>query len=293
MGDSVVTKKFEKRRIRIAFKPETGEFQTLTSLIEKDKRWISDISVLFGEGNFFEFVSQFAEDKGYDTMEISRPLQHLKDLVNNDVGNIMLSSDLDISAVTEIFNRINSKGTGLSSTDFIMSKLAADTEHGGNDLRKTVEYFATLLEDPMILQNLMVNDIEFSTSDYYAKIKWATKERTNLYNPRFGDIFHVILGFEFGRSRHADLISLVSGRDFNKKTYTEEAMQTAYAKLSEGVLAVVNQFNFERYLMILKSLSMLTRDTLVIEWTRCFEFRLLAIPLIETTGTSGNNQFPN
>lgn len=264
MGDAVVTKKFEKKRIRIAFNPETGEFQTLTSPIEKDKRWISDISVLFGEVNFFEFVSQFAKDNDYDAMEISQPIQRLKDLANNDVGNIMLSSDLDISAVTEIFNRINSKGTELSSADFIMSKLAADTEHGGNDLRKTVEYFATLLEDPMILQNLMVNDTEFSSTDYYAKIKWAAKEQTNLYNPRFGDVFHVILGFEFGRSRHADLISLISGRDFNKKTYTEEAMQTAYARLSDGVLTVVNQSNFERYLMILKSLGMLTRDTLVL-----------------------------
>lgn len=262
MGESVITKKFEERKIQISFNPQTEEFQTVNAAIRKDHHWIPDISVLFNEANMFQFITDFAKENGYDPSEIAKPIQHLMDLVNNDIGNIILSSRLEIDAVTEIFNRINSKGVELSSADFIMSKLSADTAHDGNNIRKVVEYFSMLLADPTILKNVVANDRAFSSSHYYASIKWAVKERTELYNLKFGDIFHVVLGFQFGRGKHADLISLISGRDFDKKTYTESAMQSAYQKLEEGILQIVNESNFERYIMILKSLGMLTRDTL-------------------------------
>lgn len=264
MGEPVITKKFEERRIQISFNPKTEQFQTVNGAIRKDHRWIPDISVLFSEDNMFKFISEFATENGYDPSEVAQPIQHLTNLVNNDIGNIILSSALEIDAVTEIFNRINSKGVELSSADFIMSKLSADTKHDGNNIRKTVEYFSMLLADPTILKNVVANDQEFVASRYYTMIEWAVSERSELYNPRFGDIFHVVLGFEFGRGKHADLISLISGRDFEKKIYTETAMQQTYEKLETGIFQIVNESNFERYLMILKSLGMLTQDTLVL-----------------------------
>ena len=36
--------------------------------------------------------------------------------------------------------RINSKGTTLSQGDFVMSKIAADEEHDGNRIRKTIDF---------------------------------------------------------------------------------------------------------------------------------------------------------
>lgn len=61
---------------------------------------------------------------------------------------IELDAALDIDEVTEIFIRINSKGTSLSQSDFVMSKMAADVEHGGSMMRKTVDYFCHLAVKP-------------------------------------------------------------------------------------------------------------------------------------------------
>lgn len=264
-GEPVIDQKFQKKRIRIAFNPKTEEFATLNGAIRKDSRWIPDIAELFAPGfSRYSFIPKFAEQNGYDADEIARPIEKLFDLVNNQIGNISLSSNLDIDAVTEIFNRINSKGIELSTADFIMSKLSADTDHEGNNIRKCIEYFSMFLADPSSLDNIVSNDEEFAKTEYFEKIKWVAREKSDLYLPRFGDIFHVILGFEFGRGKHADLVSLVSGRDFETRTYTESAMKNSYEHLKHGILSFVNESNFNRYIMILKSLGMQSRETLAL-----------------------------
>ena len=68
-------------------------------------------------------------------------ISKLKGLVNQSIGIIELSDSLQIDIVTDIFVRINSKGTTLNQGDFVMSKIAADEEHGGNTLRKIIDYF--------------------------------------------------------------------------------------------------------------------------------------------------------
>lgn len=57
-------------------------------------------------------------------------LNRLKGIEATQVGVIELSEKLDIDVVTDIFIRINSKGTALSQGDFVMSKMAADEAHG-------------------------------------------------------------------------------------------------------------------------------------------------------------------
>ena len=67
---------------------------------------------------------------------------------NRQIGVIELDATLDIDEVTEIFIRINSKGTSLSQSDFVMSKMAADSVHNGSLMRKTVDYFCHLAVKP-------------------------------------------------------------------------------------------------------------------------------------------------
>lgn len=257
-GEKVMDKRFVKRRIQIAFNPAKEIFATQTAAIAKDPTWIDDIAELFVDGySDFTYIGQFAEKNGYSPDAIAPAIQHLRALTSNEIGNIQLSEHLDMDAVTEIFNRINSKGTVLSSADFIMSKLSADTGHHGDMLRKTVEYFTRLLRDPAAIDDIRENDTQFSSSEYYRWISWLANEHADLYQPEFGDIFHVVLNFKFGRGKHADLISLVSGRDFATKTYTQEAMDHTFELLSDGIHQVCDKSNFERYMMILKGMGMI------------------------------------
>lgn len=262
-GESLINSKFQEKNIHIAFNPITEEFKTLNSAIKKDPHWIPDIKIFFtDEYRSYKFIPEYTKKNNCDPDIISQTLEKVKNIENNAIGNIILSSSLEIDAVTEIFNRINSQGTELNSADFIMSKLSADTDHRGSDLRKTVEYFTKLLLDPNVLKNIKDTDHDFVRTEFFPVITWIAKEHDNLYQPNFGDIFHVVLGFEFGRGRHSDLVSLVSGRDFERKAYTEEAMVVAYEKLQTGILAVVNESNFKRYTMILKSLGMISHKAL-------------------------------
>ena len=102
--------------------------------------------------------------------ELSETINKLKGIANRQIGVIELDHTLDIDEVTEIFIRINSKGTALSQSDFVMSKMAADTEHGGNLMRKAVDYFCHLAVKPEFYTQL-AHDSEFQQSKYASKIQ--------------------------------------------------------------------------------------------------------------------------
>lgn len=291
-GEPVLNKKLEKHRIKIAFNPWTEEFQTLSAPIAKDNHWIPDISVLFKLASSYSFVSQFisADDSKSpeEKDEAASSIEKLRSLIGNDLGDIVLSSDLPIEDVTEIFNRINSKGTSLNSADFVMSKLSADTEHDGEKIRKCIDYFSKLLVEPLMYEQFQKNDPDFVQTKYFEAIKWAKGERTDLYDPDFGDIFHVVLAFKFGRGKLTDLISLISGRNFKTKEYTEEAMVDSYQKLQDGVFQFVNQSNFQRYLMILQSLGMVSRQSLALNGTGALNFGYALYLLLKNENNRNN-----
>lgn len=153
-GKEVLDEDFNKDRIKIAFNPlatdETKRFAVQDASHIKNKKWIPDISVVF-DSNFdpFDFALKYCEaNEGIKPNDINKAITALKGIANRQIGVIELDHSLDIDEVTEIFIRINSKGTALSQSDFVMSKMAADIEHGGNILRKTVDYFCHLAVKP-------------------------------------------------------------------------------------------------------------------------------------------------
>ena len=75
---------------------------------------------------------------------LDKIITKLRGIGNRLIGVIDLSEKLNIDIVTDIFIRINSKGTALSQGDFVMSKIAADENYGGNTLRKAIDYYAHL-----------------------------------------------------------------------------------------------------------------------------------------------------
>ena len=71
--------------------------------------------------------------------------------------------------------------------------------------------------------------------------------------PSYTDVLRVAFTYKFKRGKLADLVSLLSGRDFETREYREEIVEDSFIKLYEGVKQFVNQSNFEKYIMILKS----------------------------------------
>lgn len=54
-----------------------------------------------------------------------------------------------------------------------MSKIAADEDHGGNTLRKVVDYFAHLCKDGTFYNKIKEKDLAFASSGYLEKNRMA------------------------------------------------------------------------------------------------------------------------
>ena len=260
-GHKIVDDKYLSKRIYIAFNPTTEEFATRSAAIAKDPKWIPDISI-FNQPSFdeFEYVINNSQSLGLPGNKLNAIIQKLKAISESEIGVINLDSKLPIDQVTDIFNRINQKGTRLSSADFAMSRLSSDVTHHGNDLRKEIEYFIQIYNDSVLADNIKQMDPDFADSEYYQHIAWAKNENTTIFDPDFGDLLHICLGIGFLRGRLSQLISLISGRDFETKTYTEEAMAKSYQKLNETIQYVLNESNFKRYILLLKSLGIVDKN---------------------------------
>lgn len=256
-GDEVIEKHYNRERIVISFKPSEEIFATKNVATERDPRWIDDISLIFKpDYNSWKFVDENADRLGMEKPDLGNVLQKVKDISQCEIGNIRLSDELSIDAVTNIFNRINSKGITLSSADLAMSRLSADHSHNGNNIRKQIDYFVQLLNDPTLFANIESVDSEFVKSKYFDQIRWIADDRTRIYVPNYSDILHVILAFAYKRGKLTDLVSLISGRDFQTRDFSEQAMDENYQKLSQGASQVFNKLNFQRFTMILRDLGM-------------------------------------
>ena len=129
---------------------------------------------------------------------------------------------------------------------------------GGNDIRKIIDYFCHLMQKPEDLGIIQENDSDFVKSEYFSKIKWIVKENEDIFMPDYTDVLRVAFTFKFLRGRISDLVSLLSGRDFATREYQESIAEESFNNLKEGVLEFVNQTNFQRYLMIVKSIGIIS-----------------------------------
>ena len=262
VGEPVVGNNYRKKRIKIAFHPLKQRFEVTNPAIEKDSSWISDIAPLYHAGfDSFNFVIEYCNKNQLDDKKrstVNNVITKLQQIQNNSIGVIELSHQLDISQVTEIFIRINSKGVVLSQADFAMSKISSDDRYGGNTIRKTMDYFCHLMQKPEDFEAICQNDTEFSSSEEFSKIKWIIHEHEDIYIPDYTDVLRVAFTYKFLRGRIADLVSLLSGRDFSSRDYQETIAEDSFSKLKEGVLEFVNKTNFQRYLMIVKSTGIIS-----------------------------------
>ncbi|HLP95652.1 MAG TPA: DUF262 domain-containing protein [Saprospiraceae bacterium] len=255
LGDYVVNKHYERVKIKIAFHPIDERFEVQNPAILKDRSWLPDISEFFTSGtNSFHVINEYlTKNPEAEQQKIIESIGNLFNLAKKQIGLIELSPELDIETVTEIFIRINSQGVVLSQADFAMSKIAANESYGGQYLRKAIDYFCHLAVSPEFFQHIQDNDPEFAKSDYFQKMAWLRDETDELYDPTYNDMLRVSFGTEFNRAKLGDLVSLLSGRNFETRTFEENIAADSFAQLKTGVLKFMNETHFKRFIMILKS----------------------------------------
>lgn len=263
VGQEVLDDHYKWKRITIAFNPLEEKFEVSNNAILKSAKWIPDIApVLEPAFDSFSFVMEYCQKNEIEDQmpQVNKIINHLRSIQNNSLGVITLDSRLDIDSVTDIFIRINSKGVVLSQADFAMSKISSNETYGGNITRKTIDYFCHLLESPEDLKDIKNNDRAFAALPEFDAIKWAASKNDPIYKTSYTDILRVAFTYKFKRGRLADLVSLLSGRDFETREFKVEIEEDSFAQLHEAVLQAVNQTNYERYLMIVRSAGIVRKS---------------------------------
>jgi len=273
LGREVLNKDYKSVRIRIAFNPQEERFEVANPAIDQNSAWIKDISQLFTSPESYKprlspyqmLKDYCAKNPNVSEEAIAAALQKLRDIEHHQVGVIELADDLDIETVTEIFIRVNSKGVELSQADFAMSKIASGESYGGPLLRKAIDYFCRLVQDRGFAGRLEKQDKEFVQSEFWPAIRWLENKQDHLYDPTYTDVLRVVSISEFARGKMGDLVALLSGRNFETKTYEEDIARESFEKLRRGIRAFVNKTHFERFTMILQSAGFVRRKLITSE----------------------------
>lgn len=255
LGKTVKNDDYKDIRIKIAFNPKEKSFAVCDAAILKDSSWIPDIASFINEEvkistlkkEYCRLNPEADEDDFYEILD------GLKNIKNKQIGVIELSGALDIDSVTEIFIRINSKGVTLSQADFVMSKIAANESYGGNLLRKCIDHFSHLAVKPEFYGKLKENDTEFVNSEYFNAVSWLRNENDDIYDPTYVDILRVAFTYKFSRGKMSDLVSLLSGRNFETRGFEQSIEENTYKELKSGVMDFINETNFKRFIMIVRS----------------------------------------
>lgn len=276
LGQQIVDKDYRKKRIQIAFHPLDERFEVFNPAIEKDVSWIPDIApVIQGEGGILSLIRKYKEQNpSISEEQLEKVIDRLRGITKRQIGVIELSGDLDIDTVTEIFVRINSEGVILSQADFAMSKIASNEAYDGPELRKCIDYFCHLAMMPEFYSQMSEVDHIFVKGDYFSHLSWLKNEADDLYDPDYKDVLRVIFTTEFGRGKLADLVGLLSGRNFETRTYEDRIMADTYGRLKKTLLLFMNETNFKRFLMIIRSAGFVDKEMIRSKNTLNFAYTL-------------------
>lgn len=259
LGMSVLNNQYKKITIRIAYNPFAKDDENLFEVQDqshlKSKKWIEDISIFFNdEFDDYTFIEDFCSvNPEMDRRELNRKIKKIIDIKTKDLGIIELSSSLDIDIVTDVFIRINSKGAVLSQADFAMSKIAADEKYGGNMLRKAIDYFCHVAIEPSFYDTILKNDTSFIESEFGKEMAWLRNDNESIFDLSYEDMLRVSFVHMFSRGKLKDLVSLLSGRDFETRDYKEEIAEESFSKLTEGIKHFMHQYYFEQFILAIKS----------------------------------------
>ncbi len=275
LGEDVVNKEYDKVKIKVAFNPLTETFEVMNPAILKDKTWVPDISEVLNNRGLIKLVNNYiADNPGADVNKVEESFSQLLDIHSKQIGTIDLAHDLDIETVTTIFIRINKQGVELSQADFAMSKIASNERFDGPGLRKGIDYFCHLAVAPHYFEQIKTHDREFAKTDYFRAMTWLKDEKDDLYDPSYTDVLRVAFTTEFHRGRLSDLVSLLSGRNFETREYIDAISEDTFARMKKSLFSLMNETNFKQFVMIIRSTGFISSDMIRSQNTLNFAYIL-------------------
>lgn len=233
-GAAVLTNSFEKKQIRVAFRPTDETFEVTDAAIRSDPEFIPDISQLW-RGRYKKTVHSYLErlqvkqEEPIDDdreEELENRIDRVRDLRNFSFQVIEMSDRADEEQIAEVFTRINSKGISLNQADFILTLLSVHWEQGRRDL----EAFCRSAKD---------HDSAGSPANPFIE-------------PSPDQMLRVAVGLAFRRGRMQTIYQLLRGKDPETGVATAARRDEQFDKLRRAQRAVLDRGNWRSFLRCLR-----------------------------------------
>lgn len=241
----VVRGNYTTESIHIAFNPLEETFEVTDAAIRRDRSYIPDISVLWSsETDVFEVVDGYLDNLAEarevteeETRKVRKAVQKLQSLLSFPFTALELVSDIDEEDVSEVFVRINSKGTELKQSDFILTLMSVFWDEG----RAELERFCRDSREPSKGQS--------SPFNYYL-------------DPYPDQLLRVDVGLGFKRARLKYVYSILRGKNLETGEFSDERRIAQFEVLKRAqdqvldlqhwhdFLACIRQAGFRSHKMI-------------------------------------------
>jgi hypothetical protein len=125
----------------------------------------------------------------------------------------------------------------------------------------------------------MLRDKDFQETPFAGKIKWLANDYENIYDPDYNDMLRVSFMHQFRRAKLSDLVSLLSGRDFETKEFRDDIVESSYNKLSDGIQNFINEYHFKEFIKAIRGAGFISTKLLNSKMTLNFAYTLYWILL--------------
>jgi hypothetical protein len=222
-GISVIREDFESEKIQIAFNPVEERFEVADAAVSRDKSFIPNISILWNADtpitrtirDYLSNLRSSREVGDAEEMAIEDRILRLQGLMSFPFTALELASDIDEEAVSDVFVRINSKGTPLNQADFILTLMSVFWDEG----RTVLERFCRDSRTP--------SKGQASPFNYFIE-------------PSPDQLLRVSVGVAFKRARLKYVYSILRGKDLDTEKFSPELRERQFDLLKTAQQKVVN-----------------------------------------------------
>ena len=214
MGVPVVRENYDSEQIRISFNPLEERFEVYDAAIQRDKSFIPNISRIWSDGtNIFKVAKEYLEVLqavrvvNEDEIEkVQNAITKLQSLLTFPLTALELAADISEEDVSDVFVRINSKGTPLNQADFILTLMSVFWDQGRADLER-----------------------------FCQEARKPTKGTASPFNyfiePDPDQMLRVGVGVAFKRARLRYVYSILRGKDLETEQFSEKRRIEQFEKL--------------------------------------------------------------
>ncbi|MCW3490222.1 GmrSD restriction endonuclease domain-containing protein [Dethiobacter alkaliphilus] len=213
----VIRENFESEHIKIAFNPMEERFEVADAAIRRDKAFLPDISILWSDDakitriirEYLENLRTSREVSDGEELVIEDRILRLQKLQGFPFTALELSSDVDEEAVSDVFVRINSKGTPLNQADFILTLMSVFWDEG----RTALEKFSRDSRKPS---------------------KGVASPYNHFIEPYPDQLLRVGVGVAFKRARLKYVYSILRGKDLETEKFSDERREQQFKLLKDA-----------------------------------------------------------